>query len=179
MPVVAGADPAPRPEEALLRATLPVSARRERLQRGDCGSHGDCTGRRVTAPRGTANALPRPRQEHICFDKHIIYWLDNLVTTTFNVVAEPARRELLDLLRGGPRPVGELATLSGLSQPNTSRHLRVLRDAGLVAARPDRQRRLYELRPAGFAELERWLAPYRRLWQHGLDGLERHLDETG
>lgn len=100
------------------------------------------------------------------------------VTTTFDVVAESARRELLDLLIDGPRPVGELVELSGLSQPNTSRHLRILRDAGLVNSRVDRQRRLYQLRPAGFAELERWLAPYRRLWQRGLDGLERHLDET-
>jgi len=99
------------------------------------------------------------------------------MTTTFEVVAEPARRELLDLLIEGPRPVGELVRATGLSQPNTSRHLRILREAGLVESRPDGQRRLYELRPAGLAELERWLAPYRRLWQDRLDALERHLDE--
>ena len=99
------------------------------------------------------------------------------MTTTFEVVAEPARRELLDLLIGGPRPVGELVRATGLSQPNTSRHLRILREAGLVESRPDGQRRLYGLRPAGLAELERWLAPYRRLWQDRLDALERHLDE--
>ena len=99
------------------------------------------------------------------------------MTTTFEVVAEPARRELLDLLIERPRPVGELVRATGLSQPNTSRHLRILREAGLVESRPDGQRRLYELRPAGLAELERWLAPYRRLWQDRLDALERHLDE--
>ena len=66
---------------------------------------------------------------------------------------------------------------TGRSQPNTSRHLRVLRDAGLVRATPDGQRRLYELRPERLAELDRWLAPYRRLWERSLDRLERHLDE--
>src|SRR5918911_4144168 len=100
------------------------------------------------------------------------------MTTTFDVVAEPARREILDLLIDGPRPVGDLVAGTGLSQPNTSRHLRVLREAGLVESRPDGQRRLYELRPEGLAELERWLTPYRRLWRGSLDALERHLDET-
>jgi DNA-binding transcriptional ArsR family regulator len=98
------------------------------------------------------------------------------MTTAFDVVAEPARREILDLLIDGPRPVGELVARTGLSQPNTSRHLRVLREAGLVDSSPDGQRRLYELRPEGLAELERWLAPYRRLWRRSLAGLERHLD---
>jgi DNA-binding transcriptional ArsR family regulator len=97
--------------------------------------------------------------------------------TAFEIVAEPARRELLDLLIEGPRPVGELVRATGLSQPNTSRHLRVLREAGLVEARPDGQRRLYELRPERLAELDRWLAPYRRLWNERLDALERHLDQ--
>jgi len=99
------------------------------------------------------------------------------MSTAFEVVAEPARRGLLDLLLAGPRPVGELARETGLSQPNTSRHLRVLREAGLVESQADGQRRLYALRPAGLAELERWLAPYRQLWQRSLDALERHLDD--
>ena len=99
------------------------------------------------------------------------------MTTTFEVVAEPARREILDLLIAGPRPVGELVAETGLSQPNTSRHLRILREAGLVESKPYGQRRLYELRPEALAELERWLAPYRRLWRGSLDALERHLDE--
>ena len=98
--------------------------------------------------------------------------------TTFEVVAEPARRQLLDVLIAGPTAVGELAVKTGLSQPNTSRHLRILREAGLVEPTPEGQRRLYALRPGGLAELEMWLAPYRALWSEGLDALERHLDET-
>lgn len=97
--------------------------------------------------------------------------------TTFEVVAEPARREILDLLLDGPRPVGELAAVTGMSQPNTSRHLRILREAGLAESRPDGQRRLYELRPEGLAELDLWLTPYRELWRSSLDALERRLDE--
>ena len=98
--------------------------------------------------------------------------------TAFEAVAEPARREILDLLIDGPRPVGELVEETGLSQPNTSRHLRILREAGLVDVNPRGQQRLYGLHPEGLAELERWLAPYKRLWRDGLDALERHLDET-
>jgi DNA-binding transcriptional ArsR family regulator len=97
--------------------------------------------------------------------------------TAFEVVAEPARRELLDVLVSGPKAVGELAAMTGLSQPNTSRHLRILREAGLVASTADGQRRLYELRPERLVELDRWLEPYRQLWRAGLDALERHLDE--
>jgi DNA-binding transcriptional ArsR family regulator len=98
------------------------------------------------------------------------------MTTTFEVVAEPARREILDLLLGGPRAVGELVAHTGLSQPNTSRHLRILRDAGLVESHAAGQRRIYGLRGEGFAELARWLTPYVLLWRDGLDALERHLD---
>jgi DNA-binding transcriptional ArsR family regulator len=85
---------------------------------------------------------------------------DVRVTTAFDVVAEPARRRLLDLLRAGPRSVGELVAATGLSQPNTSRHLRVLREAGLVTVHGDGRRRVYTLRPQGFAELAGWLTPY-------------------
>ena len=99
------------------------------------------------------------------------------MTTTFEVVAEPTRRRILDLLRERSRPVGELVELFGLSQPLVSKHLRVLRDAGLVRVRQDAQRRWYELRPEPLAELDAWLAPYRRLWADSLDALERHLDE--
>ena len=73
-------------------------------------------------------------------------------------------------------PVGELVSQTGLSQPNTSRHLRILREAGLVESRAVGQRRLYGLRGEGFAELARWLTPYVLLWQGGLDALERHLE---
>jgi DNA-binding transcriptional ArsR family regulator len=97
--------------------------------------------------------------------------------TTFEVVAEPARRQLMDLLIDGPRSVGELVAATGLTQPNTSRHLRILREAGLVSVTAHGQQRLYELVPERLGELERWLAPYRRLWRGSLDALERHLDE--
>ena len=94
----------------------------------------------------------------------------------FDAVSEESRREILDLLAAGPRPVGEIAGRTGLSQPNASRHLRILREAGLVEPRVEGQRRIYELRPAGLAELIGWVAPYQRLWQGSLDALERHLD---
>ncbi len=97
--------------------------------------------------------------------------------SAFDVVAEPARREILDLLIRGPRAVGELVAATGLSQPNTSRHLRILRDAGLVESSTQGQRRMYALRGEGFAELARWLTPYVLLWQGGLDALEHHLDQ--
>lgn len=100
------------------------------------------------------------------------------MATAFDVIAEPARRQLLDLMMLAPRPVGELVAESGLSQPNTSRHLRVLRDAGLVECRAQGQRRLYSVRPQGFAEVAGWLTPYVLLWQGGIDALERHLERT-
>jgi DNA-binding transcriptional ArsR family regulator len=99
-----------------------------------------------------------------------------MATTTFDVLAEPTRRRILDLLLERPRSVGELVDRLGLSQPGTSKHLRVLREAGLVGVRPDAQRRFYELRPERLAELDAWLEPYRRLWETRLDALERHLD---
>lgn len=94
----------------------------------------------------------------------------------FDVVAEPTRRRILDLLLERPRLVGELTEQLGLSQPGTSKHLRVLRDAGLVHVRRDAQRRWYELAPAPLEALDAWLAPYRRLWSEHLDALEDHLD---
>jgi DNA-binding transcriptional ArsR family regulator len=94
----------------------------------------------------------------------------------FEVLAEPARRRILDLLRERPRLVGELTAELGLSQPGTSTHLRVLRDAGLVRVRPEGQRRWYELVPEPLAEIDAWLAPYRWMWADRFDALERHLD---
>jgi len=99
-----------------------------------------------------------------------------VVATTFDVLAEPTRRRILDLLRERPRVVGELTEQLGLTQPGTSKQLRVLREAGLVQVRQDAQRRWYELRPEPLAEVDAWLAPYRRLWEERLDALERHLD---
>src|SRR5919109_314535 len=98
------------------------------------------------------------------------------MATAFAALAEPTRRHILDLLRERPRPVGELVLHLGLSQPGTSKHLRVLRQAGLVRVRQDAQRRWYELRPEPLIEVDAWLAPYRQMWAQRLDALERHLD---
>src|SRR5690349_1114891 len=99
-----------------------------------------------------------------------------MTATTFDALAEPARRQILDLLRERPRPVGELVERLGLSQPGTSKHLRVLRDAGLVRVRKEAQRRWYEVDPRPLHDVDAWLAPYRELWGSSLDALERHLD---
>jgi DNA-binding transcriptional ArsR family regulator len=97
---------------------------------------------------------------------------------TFDVLAEPTRRRILDLLLAGERPVGALVEHLHVSQPGVSKHLKVLRDAGLVEVRHDAQRRIYRVRAEPLAEIDAWLAPYRRLWAKRLDALERHLDET-
>jgi DNA-binding transcriptional ArsR family regulator len=94
----------------------------------------------------------------------------------FEAVAEPSRRTLLDVLAESERTAGELvATLPNLTQPAVSRHLRVLREAGLVEVRPDGQRRIYALRAEGLIELAEWVGRYRRYWPEHLDALERHL----
>ena len=94
----------------------------------------------------------------------------------FDVLADPTRRRMLGLLLERPRLVGEIAHDLELSQPRVSKHLRVLRDAGLVTVRAEAQRRWYQLRPEPLADLDAWLAPYRRLWTEHLDQLERHLE---
>ena len=100
------------------------------------------------------------------------------MTSTFDVLAEPTRRRILDLLMRDEQPVGDLVATLSVSQPGVSKHLRVLREAGLVEARTDAQRRIYRVRPEPLAEIDEWLAPYRRLWGSRLNALERHLDET-
>lgn len=102
--------------------------------------------------------------------------MDTPVRDVIEVLAEPTRRRILDLLKDGERPVGELVGELGLSQPAVSKQLRVLRDAGLVDVRVDAQRRLYRVRPEPLAALDAWLAPYRKLWSESLDRLEEHLD---
>lgn len=95
----------------------------------------------------------------------------------FEAVAEPSRRTLLDALRTGERTAGELvATLPSLTQPTVSRHLRVLREVGLVEVRADAQRRVYALRADGLVELDRWIDQYRQFWTAHLDALEHHLE---
>lgn len=96
---------------------------------------------------------------------------------TFQALAEPNRQVILDFLRDGERPVSELVERLDLSQPAVSKHLKVLREAGMVEVRADAQRRLYRIKPEPLAELDEWLAGYRGLWSKSLDLLEEHLDK--
>ncbi len=96
--------------------------------------------------------------------------------TPFEAIAEPQRRRLLDLLRAGERPAGDLVEATGLSQPGVSKHLKLLREAGLVSMRPHGQRRLYRLESRALAELDAWLKPFRQFWAHRLDALDDHLE---
>src|SRR5690554_4789116 len=95
----------------------------------------------------------------------------------YDAIAEPNRRRILDLLREQPRMVGELAELLEISQPGVSKHLRVLREVGLVDVRPDAQRRWYELRPEPLAEVDMWLEGYRQSWSDRHDRLDEYLQE--
>jgi len=97
------------------------------------------------------------------------------VPSAFDVLAEPTRRRVLELLLDDDRTVGELVDALDMSQPAVSKHLRVLRDAGLVEARVDAQRRVYTLRAEPLAEIDAWLAPYRKFWRGKLAALQRHL----
>jgi DNA-binding transcriptional ArsR family regulator len=97
--------------------------------------------------------------------------------TTFEALAEPTRRHILDLLLVQPRLVGELSDLLKISQPGVSKHLRVLREVGLVHVRQEAQRHWYELRPEPLAEVNDWLEPYRRVMEERFDRLEGLLDE--
>ena len=101
-----------------------------------------------------------------------------LSVTPFPALAEPHRRQILDLLLGGESSVGELVEQLRLSQPGVSKHLKVLREAGLVAVRADGKRRLYALRPEPLVDVDAWLEPYRTFWSGRLDALERHLEEN-
>jgi DNA-binding transcriptional ArsR family regulator len=96
--------------------------------------------------------------------------------TVFDVVAEPNRRRILDLLGAHQRAVGDLVEQLDLSQPAVSKHLRILREAGLVEVRGEAQRRLYSVRPEPLRAIDEWLSPYRRMWATSLDELERHLE---
>ena len=99
-------------------------------------------------------------------------------TDALAVLAEPTRRRILDRIGTSERSVGELVEALDLSQPAVSKHLRVLREAGVVSCRAAAQRRLYRVDPRPLRELDEWLAGYRRLWDTHLDALERHLDDT-
>jgi DNA-binding transcriptional ArsR family regulator len=94
----------------------------------------------------------------------------------FDALADPGRRQILDLLRAGERAAGDIVGALPISQPGVSKHLRLLREAGLVEVRGDGQRRIYRLRPEPLAALDDWLAPYRAFWESRLDALGRHLN---
>jgi DNA-binding transcriptional ArsR family regulator len=96
---------------------------------------------------------------------------------TFQILGDPSRHAIVEFLRSGELPVGELVARLSLSQPAVSKHLRVLKEAGLVEARAEAQRRLYRIRTEPFVELDIWLAGYRTLWDEHLDRLEDHLDK--
>jgi DNA-binding transcriptional ArsR family regulator len=97
--------------------------------------------------------------------------------TTFRALAEPNRFQIVELLREGPRPVGDMVHRLRLRQPQVSKHLRVLSDAGLVDVHVDAQRRIYALRPAPLRELEVWLERYRLIWEANYQRLDALLDE--
>lgn len=97
--------------------------------------------------------------------------------STFDVLADPTRRELLEHLRAGECSVGVLVDRMKMSQPAISKHLRILRDAGMATVRRDAQRRLYRLQPDGLREMDEWLAPFREFWAHRVDALEEVLNE--
>ncbi|HEY0647557.1 metalloregulator ArsR/SmtB family transcription factor [Phenylobacterium sp.] len=94
----------------------------------------------------------------------------------FEALAEPNRRRILDVLRSGERPAGDLVQALAISQPGVSKHLKLLREAGLVSMRAEGQRRLYRLEPGGLADLDAWLMPYRRFWADRLNRLDEHLE---
>jgi len=98
---------------------------------------------------------------------------------SFAALSEPNRRAMLHLLLASERSVGEIEQVLRLSQPSVSKHLKVLKEAGLVDVRVEAQRRLYSLRPEPLMELDAWLEPYRRFWSRHVDALERHLDRMG
>jgi DNA-binding transcriptional ArsR family regulator len=100
-----------------------------------------------------------------------------MAADAFAALAEPNRRRILDLLAERERPVGELVDALAVSQPAVSKHLRVLREAGVVESRVDAQRRLYRVRAEPLRDIDAWLARYRELWGASFDRLERHLDE--
>jgi DNA-binding transcriptional ArsR family regulator len=98
-------------------------------------------------------------------------------TTTLSALAEPNRLRIVELLRESPYPVGEIAKRLKIRQPQASKHLRALSEAGLVVVHPVAQQRIYQLQPEPFEELESWLETFRRIWEKRLDNLDEYLQE--
>ena len=100
-----------------------------------------------------------------------------IVESVFEIIAEPNRRAILSLLVSSQQSVGEIERQLRMPQPTVSKHLRVLRDTGFVSCRTAAQQRIYRIEPGAMRSAYEWLAPYRHLWAHHLDALERHLDQ--
>jgi DNA-binding transcriptional ArsR family regulator len=100
------------------------------------------------------------------------------VASVFEIIAEPNRRAILSLLVSSEQTVGDIERQLSMSQPTVSKHLRVLREAGVVEATVDAQRRVYRLKAEQLQEIDEWLAPFRQLWSTHVDALERHLDQS-
>src|SRR3954466_12133026 len=98
-------------------------------------------------------------------------------TDAFNAVAEPRRRQILDVLSGGERPVNDLVQLIGLAQPQVSKHLRVLREVGAVAVRDEGRQRLYRLNGEALKPIHDWVSPYARTWSERFDALDDVLHD--
>ncbi len=100
------------------------------------------------------------------------------MASVFEIIAEPNRRAILSLLVSSEQTVGDIERQLSMSQPTVSKHLRVLREAGVVEATVDAQRRVYRLKAEQLKEIDEWLAPFRQLWSIHVDALERHLDQS-
>jgi len=131
-----------------------------------------------------ANSLPasvgrRSAEPSICYVPLLLRTRSVTLVGTMDAVlqalADPSRRTMLELLRGHPATAGELAAALPIARPGVSRHLRVLREVGLVDVRQDAQRRIYSLRPEALVEVDQWLEPYRALWRNRLDALHTEV----
>jgi DNA-binding transcriptional ArsR family regulator len=111
------------------------------------------------------------------FTRIYVLWHIYSMIETLQALAEPNRFQIVELLRRGARPVGDLVDELGMNQPQVSKHLRVLSDAGLVDVRVDAQRRIYALRPAPMKELGAWVEKYRRVWEQNYQRLDALLEE--
>jgi DNA-binding transcriptional ArsR family regulator len=135
-------------------------------------------------PRTHQTVHPRRPTETVAWAPFLVYTLTRIcsveyikrVESVFEIIAEPNRRAILSLLVLSQQSVGEIERQLHMPQPTVSKHLRVLREAGFVESTVDAQRRLYQLKPEPFQEVDAWLAQFRRFWSAHLDALERHLD---
>lgn len=134
----------------------------------------------MTAPGGKGSHGPSGALQTASYSLTGIYLLRHMqnVESSFTIIAEPNRRAILTLLATSEQSVGELERRLRMPQTSVSKHLRVLREAGLVEARVDAQRRVYRVVPQPLREVDAWLAPFRRFWSSHVDALERHLDRA-